>query len=93
MPKVEVTEDYIHIRVKNPDLFAKKSFRVIKIGPEEKQISATIGCPKGKYKAGKCQVGTQIQKLMFPTEKYTEKEALTWLMKHPRLKLRKKKKK
>ena len=93
MPKVEVTEDYIHIRIKEPGLFDKKSFRVIKIGPEKKQITATIACQKGQYKKGKCQVGTQIQKLMFPTEKWTKQEALIWVAKHPKLKIRKKKKK
>lgn len=93
MPKVEVTEEYIHIRIKAPKQYDKKSFRVIQIGPKEKQIKATIGCPKGKFKAGKCQVGTQIQKLIFPTDKWTEKEALEWVKKHPKVKTRKKKKK
>ena len=88
MSKIEVTEDYIDIRIKNPEQFDKESFRVIIF---DKSIKATIGCPKGQFKQGRCKVGTQVQKLMFPKEKFTRKEALTWVKKHPKLKLKKKK--
>ena len=79
---------YHHKRIRNPAYFDATSFRVITFN---KGIKATIGCPKGKFKAGKCTVGTQIQKLLFPKDRYTKKEALEWVKKHPKLKLRKKK--
>ena len=89
LPFSPSTEEYHHIRIRNPGYFDKKSFRIITFG---EGIKATIGCPRGKFKAGKCTVGTKIQKLLFPKLKYTEKEALEWVKEHPKIRLRKKKK-
>lgn len=89
LPLSPPAEEYHHIRIRTPGQFAKKSFRVITFG---EGIKATIGCPKGKFKTGKCTVGTQVQKLLFPKNKYSLEEAKTWVKKHPKLKLKKKKK-
>ena len=85
-------EEYHHVRLRSPKQFDSLSFRVIKF---DKGIKATIGCPKGQYHRAreKCKIGTQIQKLMFPVDKYTKKEIKEWLKKHSKkLRLRKKKK-
>ena len=88
LPLSPPAEQYHHIRIRDLYLFDPDSFRVIKFN---KGIKATIGCPQGKSKAGRCTVGTQVQKLLFPKSKYTLEEAKTWVKKHPKLKLKKKK--
>jgi hypothetical protein len=40
--------------------FAKKSFRWIKSG----RSWVLIGCPKGKFRRGRCTVGTRAHKVM-----------------------------
>ena len=91
LPLSPPAEEYHHIRIRNPGQFDKLSFRVITFG---EGIKATVGCPKGQYHRArkKCKVGTQVQKLLFPKNKYGLEEAKTWVKKHPKLRLRKKKK-
>jgi len=81
----ELTEpQYRRIRVKSPDYFHAKSFRIISIGSD---VKAIVGCPRGaSYTSGKCHDGTQVQAVLFPREKYTEGEAKAWVKKHEYLK-------
>lgn len=80
--------DYHHIRIKDPKLYSKNSFRFITF---DKGIRATIGCKKGYFRKGKCTIGTEVQSLLFPKDKYTKEGALEWVKKHPKIKLKKKK--
>lgn len=86
---IEETDEYIHVRIRSPERYDEESFRVIEF---DKDIKATIGCPKGKFKKGKCQVGTQIQKLMFPKPKWSKEKAKKWVKAHPRIRARRKRK-
>lgn len=79
-------KNYWHVRIRNPDEFDKDSFRIIEF---KEGIKATIGCPKGEWKNGKCRVGTKVQKIMFDKSKFSKKEVIEWLMKH---RIRKKRK-
>jgi len=78
---VETTPNEIRIRVKSPDKYDPKSFRYITIS-EDKGIKAVIGCPKGKFKGGKCEVGTEIQSYRFDKEKWSKSEAKKWVEEH-----------
>jgi hypothetical protein len=79
--KVDVppTGDYIHVRVEDPDKYDKDSFRTIDI---TEGIKARVGCPKGQFTGGKCQVGTQVQVYLFDKDKYTEDKAKKWVEEH-----------
>jgi len=80
-PAPETSGDYIIIRVKDPDYFDPDSFRTIDISKEQ-GIKATIGCKKGEYEGGKCQIGTEVQRYLFDKEKWTLSEAEAWVKEH-----------
>jgi len=61
MVGIEKRGKYCHKRMENPRSFDKKSFRTITLDEDTK---AVVGCPKNKFKKGKCTVGTYIQKIM-----------------------------
>lgn len=77
-PEPEDTGDFVIIRVKDPDYFDPDSFRTIVIS-EDKGIKATIGCKKGEFSAGKCSIGTEVQRYLFDKEKWTIEEAQAWV--------------
>lgn len=66
---VEVTANYIRIRVANPKQFIR--FRIKILG---KGIKAVIGFRKGG--------GSQIQSLLFPKSRYNMKQARAWVKSH-----------
>ena len=51
---------YVHETLCPKEVFEPKSFRSVKA----KEHVITIGCPKGKYKAGLCTVGTRAQRIL-----------------------------
>jgi hypothetical protein len=59
--KVHMTKKYKRYRQKSPLKFDPKSFRVKTASRTTKLI---IGCPKGKYKKGRCVVGTRVQSIL-----------------------------
>ncbi len=71
---VDVTENYIRVRVRDPSDFEKDSFRTIWIS-KKRGIKAVIGRPKGKKT-------TEVQSFLFDKKKWTKKEALEWVKKH-----------
>jgi len=73
-PEPEITENYIRIRVKNPNLFQPDSFRTIDISKSE-GIKAVIGKLKG-------ETTTTIQSYLFDKEKWTLSEAQEWVREH-----------
>lgn len=81
MKAVEETPSEIRIRVKPPGKYDPKSFRYITISAD-KGIKAVVGCPKGKFKGGRCQVGTEIQSYRFDIDKWTKSEAKKWVKEH-----------
>lgn len=87
---IETSANYHHIRIKKPEEFSKNSFRFIVLGDG---IKATIGCRKGYYRSGKCTKGTEIQSLLFPKDKFTRGEATEWMKKHPKIRVKRKRKK
>lgn len=86
----ETKKEYHHIRVKNPEYFHSESFRVIEFG---EGIKATIGCKKEDFSEDKCEKATEVQKILFPKDKYTKEGAIEWVRKHPKLKVKRKQKK
>ena len=48
-----------------PSQFAKGSLRTI---PTKSGVKLIIGCPKGKYKKGRCTVGTRLQSILRPVK-------------------------
>jgi len=69
MPGVDVTENYIRIRQKDPGLFEKGSFRTISLKPG---VRAVIGKLKGKK-------STTIQTLLFDKKKFDVTQARAWV--------------
>lgn len=63
--KVHLTKRYKRIRVKNPNLFDKRSFRIKDVGRKD-GTKIIVGCPRGKYdpRKKKCKVGTQTQSIL-----------------------------
>lgn len=80
-PEPETEGDYIIIRVKDPEYFDPDSFRTIDISADE-GIKATIGCKKGEYEGGKCNIGTEVQRYLFDKEKWTLERAQAWVDEH-----------
>lgn len=75
---VDVNENTIRIRVKDPGLFVEGSFRTITIS-EEKGIKAVIGKLKSDPSGP-----TVIQTYLFDKDKFTTAEAEKWVADHKR---------
>jgi len=72
---VDVTEKYIRIRMQNPSLFEKDSFRTINISTKD-GIKAIIGKKKGKDK-------TEVQSYLFSKKNgWTVDKAKKWIKDH-----------
>lgn len=71
---VDVTENTIRIRVRDPDDFQQDSFRTITIS-EDDGIQAVIGRPEG-------ETTTEIQTYIFDKEKWTTATAQSWVDEH-----------
>jgi phage I-like protein len=69
---VDVTENYIRIRVEDPDQFEK--FRMITIPPDKPELG--IKAVYGKYKD---RDEWAIQSYLFDKEKWTKDEAVQWV--------------
>jgi hypothetical protein len=72
--RVDVTEQYIRIRQKEPDSFQEDSFKIIWIS-RGKGIKAVIGRLKG-------ETSTTVQSFLFKKDKWTTKKAESWVSKH-----------
>lgn len=80
-PEPEVTDNYIIIRVKDPEYFDQESFRTIDISVD-KGIKATIGCKNGEFSGGKCNIQTEVQRFLFDRDKWTIEDAQRWVDEH-----------
>lgn len=58
--KFRKTKRYLRKRVKPVTAFDPKSFRVKDVG-RKGHTKLIVGCPKGKYKQGRCTIGMQTQ--------------------------------
>ena len=74
--EIDETEDSYRIRQKDPGQFDDESFRTIEV---TEGVKGVVGCPKGEYSQGKCQVGTQIQTYIFDKGKFTKDQARNWI--------------
>jgi len=76
------TDEYIRSGHRDPDSFDKDSFRTITLS-EDEGIRAVVGCPKGHFEGGKCNVGMEIQTYLFDKSKgWTMSKAKEWFEKH-----------
>lgn len=71
---IDVTNNSVRARIRNPSDFQPGSFRTITIDAKN-GIKAVIGKPRGRS-------GTTIQSLIFPKEKFTTQQVKDWLRKH-----------
>lgn len=71
---VDVTEDYVRIRQRDPGDFEEGSFRTITLS-EKDGIQAVIGRLKGED-------STTVQSYLFDKEKWTVEEAEKWIKEH-----------
>lgn len=71
-PVPDETEGTIRVRVKNPNLFEKDSFKTITIGAKSKGIKAVVGKLKG-------ETSMTIQSYLFDKSKWSKKEATAWV--------------
>jgi len=77
----EETGGYIRSGHENPDNYDKDSMRTIDIDLSQ-GIKAVLGCPKGHFKEGRCDVGTQVQSYLFSKAKgWTMSKAKEWFEK------------
>jgi len=76
MPAPDVTENYVRIRVRNPDLFVDDSFATITLD-SKKGIKAVIGKLKTDPNGS-----TKIQSYLFDKDKWTVEEAQQWVNDH-----------
>jgi hypothetical protein len=83
MQKISIEEggQYWRVRVKSPDKFDAQSFRIIDL-KDDGSIRAVIGCPKGQFKNGVCQVGTEIQAYLFRKESFSKEDVEKWIEEH-----------
>lgn len=72
--KVHTTKNLYRVRIKSPKVCDVRSFRV-KILSKKKGIKATVCCPVGEFKRGKCEVGTILQSILYDKKKFTKKQA------------------
>jgi len=75
-PEPEIIGDFIHIRVRDPNLFVEDSFRTIDIS-EREGIKAVIGKLKSDPNGS-----TVVQKYLFDKEKWSIEEAVDWVNEH-----------
>ena len=61
--KVHETERYSRYRIRDPEKFDPRSFRIIDPG-RPGHTKMVIGCPKGFFKSGRCKVGTVVQAVL-----------------------------
>jgi len=73
MKSLDVTKNLYRARIRDPKTCDVNSFRVKTLS--KKGIKATICCPVGKFKGGKCTVGTVIQSVLYDRKKFTKKQA------------------
>jgi len=74
MKRADVTKNLYRIRILNPKVCDSRSFRV-KTLSGRKGIKATICCPDGKFKRGKCKIGTMIQSVLYERKRFTKTQA------------------
>ncbi len=74
----EETKDHIRSAHGNQEKYDKDSMRTINID-EAKGIKAVIGCPKGHFKNGKCDAGTEVLSYLFAKDQgWTMQKARDW---------------
>ena len=66
MKGCEKSRNYWRCRQAPPSKFDPKSFRTVSA---KGGVKLVIGCPKGKFRKGKCAVGTRIQSKLVPIKK------------------------
>lgn len=74
-PGVDVQENTIRIRMRDPDDFQEDSFRTISIGDEDNGIQAVIARLEG-------ETTTTVQSYIFSRDKWTAAEATEWVDEH-----------
>ena len=78
----EKTADYIRSGHGDKSKYDPDSFRTITID-EKEGIKAIIGCPKGHFRDGQCDAGTEVESYLFSLANgWTMEKAKEWFEKH-----------
>jgi hypothetical protein len=59
--KTRITKHFLRERIESPSKFDPRSFRIKRVSPTTEII---VGCPKGRFKSGRCLVGTKAQAIL-----------------------------
>jgi hypothetical protein len=59
--KIRKTKHFIRKRLESPKKFDPRSFRTVR---PRKDIRVVVGCPRGKFKEGRCRVGLRGQAIL-----------------------------
>jgi hypothetical protein len=54
---------YCRGRIRSPKGFSPASLRTIKA---KGGVKLVVGCPRGKFRRGRCVVGTKLQTILYP---------------------------
>ncbi len=77
----EETEEYIRSAHESTDNYDRDSLRTIEIDADQ-GIKAIVGCPKGHFRNGRCNVGTQVLSYLFAKNKgWNTAKAKEWFEK------------
>lgn len=79
LKRLDVTKNLYRARIRDPKTCDANSFRVKTLS--EKGIKATICCPRGKFKGGKCKVATVIQSVLYSKKQFSKKQAEKYIKK------------
>jgi hypothetical protein len=63
--KCEIRGNFKRCRQESPKHFAPRSLRTITRG----KVKIIVGCPKGRFKKGRCTTGTRAQSILYPIKK------------------------
>jgi len=74
---IEITEQYVRVRIEEPELFIEGSFQTVDISSDE-----GIKSVQGKLKADGESGTMKIQAFLFDVEKWTEASAEAWVKEH-----------
>lgn len=72
MPKLDITDNKIRARQRNPDEFDEDSFKTISL---TSGVKAVVGVPRDSD-------STEIQSVLFDNSKFNEASATQWLESH-----------
>jgi len=79
--KAMAANRYSRTRISSPKEFDPRSFRTIATGSGRHKM--IVGCPKGKFKGGKCKAGMEVQSVLRRVGKNARRNPLLMVVPNP----------